>query len=89
MSYQDREFEIREIQEGSKIIAHFLDNCMKKFTLLDLEEVRDRHKMYADQFAFWLKQDNTKRLMIDTREFVEWLCNKIADVSEKNVDINE
>ena len=43
--------------------------------------------MYADQFAFWLKQDNTKRLMIDAKEFVEWLCNKIADVSEKNLTL--
>ena len=86
MSYLDKEFEINEVQAGAKIIDHFLNNCMGKFNLLDLEEVRDRHKLYADQFAFWLSQDNTKRLMIDTRDFTEWLCNKIAEVSEKNVD---
>ena len=62
MSYQDREFEIQEVQAGGKIISHFIDNCMK---------------------------DNTKRLMLDTREFAQWLCQKIADISEKNVDIDE
>lgn len=89
MSYNSREFEIGEVQAGSKIISHFLDNCIDNFTRLDLEEVRDRHKLYADQFSFWLKQDDTKRLMLDTREFTQWLCDKIADVSKKNVDIGE
>ena len=46
----------------------------EKIYAIRFEEVRDRHKMYADQFAFGAKQDNTKgNLMIDTREFVEWL----------------
>ena len=89
MSYLDREFEIEEIKAGSKIITHFLDNCIKDFEILDLKEVKDRHKIYSDQFAFWLKQDNTKRLMLDTREFTQWLCEKIADVSEKGVDNDE
>tara|TARA_A100001015_G_C14730659_1_gene609716 strand:- start:479 stop:748 length:270 start_codon:yes stop_codon:yes gene_type:complete len=89
MSYQDREFEIQEVQAGNKIISHFIDNCIQNFTILDLEEVRDRHKLFADQFAFWLQQNDTKRLMIDTREFAQWLCEKIADVSKKNVDIGE
>ena len=35
MSYNSREFEIGEVQAGSKIIEHFLDNCMNKETLSD------------------------------------------------------
>ena len=89
MSYQDREFEIQEVQAGGKIISHFIDNCMKDFDISDLEEVRNRHGLYLEQYVFWLKQNNTKRLMLDTREFAQWLCQKIADISEKNVDIDE
>tara|TARA_A200000159_G_C7330537_1_gene342731 strand:- start:1373 stop:1618 length:246 start_codon:yes stop_codon:yes gene_type:complete len=72
-----------EINAGTKIISHFIDNCTEDFNSDDWLELKERHNLFSDQFLFWVQQNNFKRLMIDVRDFTSWFCDKIAEVSER------
>ena len=76
-------FVVEELKAGNKIISHFVDNCTQDFNLDDWREFRERHHLFTDQYMFWLDQNNAKRMLMDTREFIMWLCDKIAQVSER------
>ncbi len=76
-------FVVEELKAGNRIISHFVDNCTKDFNLNDWREFRERHSLFTDQYMFWLNQNNGKRMLMDTREFIMWLCDKIAQVSER------
>jgi len=87
------EFEIGEIKAGLKFITHFMTDCTGEFSMDDWNELRNRHILLIEQFTFWVERDNTKRMVLDVREFVTWFCDKITDVHERNfekgVDIDE
>lgn len=76
-------FESEEINAGNKIISHFIENCTQDFNSSDWREFKSRHDLFSKQFAFWISQNNYKRIIIDVREFINWFCNKIAKVSER------